>query len=92
MAVALVRRTAVCALFVALAAAGSCGGGGETRQIDAGQDMGAPDKPITTSDAGPDRPSKGLGEQCTTPSECSSAQCVEGVCCDQGCEDACFTC
>ena len=48
--------------------------------------------PITIVDSGPDKPSKGLGEQCATPSECSSAQCVEGVCCDQACGDACFTC
>jgi Cellulose binding domain len=92
MAVALVRRTTVCALFVALAATGACGGGGEGRQIDAGQDRPAGDVPITTSDSGPDKPSKGLGEQCATPSECSSTQCVEGVCCDQACGDACFTC
>ena len=92
MAVALVRRTTVCALIVALAATGACGGGGEGRQIDAGQDKAAGDVPITIVDSGPDKPSKGLGEQCATPSECSSAQCVEGVCCDQACGDACFTC
>ena len=92
MAVAFVRRTAVCALIVALAATGACGGGGEGRQIDAGQDKAAGDVPITIVDSGPDKPSKGLGEQCTTASECSSTQCVEGVCCDQACGDACFTC
>jgi len=92
MAVASVYRLRRAVLVAALLAAGGCGGGGEKLQPEAGQD--APrDIPVTNGDSGmPDKPLKQLGEACTTPSECGSAFCVEGVCCNEGCGAACFTC
>src|SRR5262245_30306774 len=92
MAVALVRptRAVVCGLIAALMAAaggGACGGGGEARLPDAaGQDA-----PVTIDTGTPDKPAKTLGEPCATSLECGSALCVEGVCCNEACDKACFT-
>jgi hypothetical protein len=35
---------------------------------------------------------KSLGAPCTSPSECSSNFCIDGVCCNAGCAAACQTC
>ena len=105
MAVASVRpsRAAVLALAVALlAAGGGCGGAGEARKPDASAGMGGGSGASGGSgglggsvgvDTGvPDAPTKQIGETCTTPSDCGSGQCVEGVCCNEACDKACFTC
>ena len=73
-------------LALALLVAGACGGAGEGRKPDAGKDA-----PMSI-DTGMDKPAKTLGTSCATGSECASGQCVEGVCCDQACAQACFTC
>src|SRR5438445_186007 len=104
MAVAFVRpsRSAVCGLVVALlaAVAGACGGAGEALKNDAAGlggavgtgGVGGMGGSVATDGGVPDKPSKQLGEPCTTPSECGSAQCVEGVCCNEACAKTCFTC
>ena len=81
---------------------GGCGGGGESRTPDASPPVDAPrDIPVTgdapvTGDVpgggGEDRPAKQIGEPCGEASECASEFCTEGVCCNTGCTDACFTC
>jgi len=94
MAVALVRPTRsaargiVLALGAAVVAAAGCGGGGETHIIDGGN----PDQPIMIDSGNPDQPLKQIGETCGGAAECGSKQCVEGVCCDTACDQACFTC
>src|SRR4029079_9571905 len=40
----------------------------------------------------PDKPLKQLGEGCTVGGDCGSNFCVEGVCCNESCGAACFTC
>src|SRR4029079_8453917 len=95
MVVASVYRSRRPVLVAALLVAGGCGGGGEKLEIDAGydtpQDMQV--KVDTGGDTGmPDKPLKQLGETCTVADDCGSNFCVEGVCCNQACGAACFTC
>ena len=101
MAVASVRpsRAAILGLAVALLAAGvGCGGAGEARKPDASAGMGGGPGgrglggSVEVDTGVPDRPTKQIGETCTTPSDCGSGQCVEGVCCNEACDKACFTC
>ena len=69
---------------------GACGGGGEgaadrrRRRTGAAGDVGRRSTDASTAGARQAARSE-LGEPCTTPSECASAQCVEGVCCNQAC-------
>src|SRR4051812_37392799 len=86
-------RSAVGGVIVALVAAvgGAWGGAGEARKNDGGGLDGAGGS-VTIDTGVPDKPAKQLGEPCTTPSECGSAQCVEGVCCNEACGKTCFTC
>jgi Protein of unknown function (DUF1566) len=52
-----------------------------------------PDLPPPGPDLGPDLPTtKPLGSSCTQSSDCSSNQCVGGICCDRSCTGACEQC
>src|SRR5262249_37171961 len=94
MAVAFVRPTRsaargiLLALGAAVVAAAGCGGGGEAHIGDGGP----PDLPIVIDSGNPDVPLKQIGEACAAGAECGSKQCVEGVCCNTACDQACFTC
>ncbi|MFT5434559.1 MAG: hypothetical protein ACI9OJ_005272, partial [Myxococcota bacterium] len=35
---------------------------------------------------------RGVGDACSTPSECDSGHCVDGLCCNAACTDACEAC
>jgi len=94
-------RTGCAVMLAFVAAAGACDGGAEAVKHDAGQDVAAdmaatPDTATpdtaTPDVATPDKPAKGLGDSCASSTECGSGQCVEGVCCNEGCNRACFTC
>ncbi|HEX3698439.1 MAG TPA: PA14 domain-containing protein [Polyangia bacterium] len=52
---------------------------------DGGQDPDA-------SGAPPVDPRKTLGISCTSADQCRSGFCVDGVCCSQACDGACFSC
>ena len=64
--------------------------------------MGCPSACLSTADCLEDSycdaelaqclPRKDDGETCKTGSECLSAHCVDGVCCDTPCGDDCFAC
>ena len=43
-------------------------------------------------DGGACSPTKGNGETCAASNECQSMQCVDGVCCDSGCDAQCQAC
>jgi MYXO-CTERM domain-containing protein len=43
-------------------------------------------------DAGECKLKKGKGDPCTAAAQCSSASCVDGVCCDTSCTNKCFAC
>lgn len=67
---------------------------------DAAADAAAETPTVTEPDAFPaeaspstlDSGRRVLGQACTTSSECESVHCVDGVCCDQGCEGPCANC
>ena len=90
-------RTGCAVILALLATAGACGGGGEPVKPDASRDMAAdmaitPDTGTPPDTGMPDRPAKPLGDPCASSAECGSGQCVEGVCCNEACNRACFTC
>jgi hypothetical protein len=62
---------------------GSAGSGG------GGPDGGGADKPPVCGDAGA---RKLPGEACSCASDCQSAFCVDGVCCDTACTGTCMAC
>jgi hypothetical protein len=57
----------------------ACGGDGFCRKVDNGRVAGPPG-------------SKKQGEACGTGDECVTHSCVDGVCCDTACDDACHAC
>lgn len=66
----------------------ACGPGSARR--DAGKDSSVLDAART--DAPPNLGDKPLGDGCGSNSECASAFCVDGVCCESACDQQCFTC
>src|SRR5688572_13924692 len=97
-------RTLVAGALVSLIA--SCGGGGQQANKDATNDTpigggdGAYDRPAggdagDSSGGGGDgggTPGHPLGTSCLVGTECESGFCVDLVCCNRACTDACFTC
>jgi hypothetical protein len=63
------------------------GGADAAPSVDAGPDLGA-DHGGGGGDAGP----AANGTACGHGTDCSSGNCVEGVCCDKGCADLCTSC
>jgi hypothetical protein len=51
-----------------------------------------PPPPPPPSDAGPDAPRLVNGTACTAGSACESGFCVDKVCCEKSCGEACFSC
>ncbi len=62
--------------------AGATGTGGMAGSTDGG----APDASISGTGSGAD------GVNCAVPSDCQSGSCVDGVCCESACSDACTAC
>lgn len=57
-----------------------------------GRDAGEIDASPAPVDAGPDAPRAPLGASCASDLDCASSACVDGVCCDGGCEGSCTAC
>jgi hypothetical protein len=99
----IVRTVCVCALGLLVV---SCNGSAGTSGKDASNDTPASDVAIDkptdggAGDVGTDSPGtdsggtqrQPLGTSCLLATECESAFCVDGVCCNTACNDICVSC
>ncbi len=74
----------------------SSGDGGVDGASDAKMDAGPPEAPppdAETFDERPEGPAqKARGAACATGAECGTGRCVDGVCCESGCDGTCESC
>ncbi len=73
-----------------IAAGGSLIGAGGSQLPPGSGGTASPDAPINS---GPDAPTTlANGASCTSAAQCTSANCVDGVCCDSACDGQCQSC
>jgi hypothetical protein len=73
---------------------GGTGGAGGTMAVDASVDQPGPGRDAPGADLRPDAPltNQPNGAACTRPNECRSGNCVDGVCCNERCNNGCQAC
>jgi N-acetylneuraminic acid mutarotase len=68
-----------------------CSGAGSVCPAGCPNDAGCTLSSYCASD-GTCRPDQPSGQPCTSPSQCESGYCVEGVCCNEACTATCYAC